>query len=215
MRRALATLAAFSLVFVSHAAAAADFTISDDLIKVTSLGFEVSLPVPEWGRIDGAPDAAMLQLVRTPYAADIETLEFIPAGETIDTWTKMVAALVVAKAGYPAAAHEDSIVSAFEKGCDKASLNMGVAAKGDGDLPPVFLVACGAYTSEIAVGTFAGGGEVFIGAIAETPQGAVKLYQEWRGKAFSPNDTASWPVSGTELGAAIAAFHTDATAKKK
>lgn len=214
MRRALALSALVLALGIGHASAE-DFTISDDLIKVTSLGFDVSIPVPEWGRTDGAPDAATLQLVRTPYAADVETLEFIPAGETIDTWTKMVAALVVAKPGYPAAAHEDSIVNAFEKGCEKASLNMGVAAKGDGDLPPVFLVACGAYGADIAVGTFAGGGEIFIGAITETPKGAVKIYQEWRGKAFSPDDTATWPVSGTELGAAIAAFHTDATAEVK
>ncbi len=215
MRRVLATFATLPALLAVQVLAAEDFSIEGDLIKVTSLGFEVSLPVPEWGRTAGAPDAATLQLVRTPYAADVETLEFIPAGETIDTWTRMVAALVVAKPGYPAAAHEESIVSAFEKGCEKASLNMGVAAKGDGDLPPVFLVACGAYTSEIAVGTFAGGGEIFIGAIAEGPKGAVKLYQEWRGKAFSPDDAASWPVAGTELGAAIAAFHTDATAEVK
>jgi hypothetical protein len=215
MRRALALSAAFLALCVGYVAAADEFTIDGDLIKVTSLGFEVSLPVPAWGRTDGAPDAATLQLVRTPYAADIETLEFIPVGETIDNWTRMVAALVVAKPGYPAAAHEDSIASAFEKGCEKASLNMGVAAKGDGDLPPVFLVACGAYGADTGVGIFAGDGEIFIGSITETPKGAVKIYEEWRGKAFSPDDTATWPVSGTELGAAIAAFHTDATAKQK
>jgi hypothetical protein len=213
MRRALAMSAALLALCLGEASAADEFTISDDLIKVTSLGFDVSLPVPAWGRTDGAPDAATLQLVRTPYAADIETLEFIPAGETIDNWTRMVAALVVAKPGYPAAAHEESIVSAFEKGCEKASLNMGVAAKGDGDLPPVFLVACGAYGAETGVGIFAGDGEVFIGSVIETPKGAVKLYQEWRGKAFSPDDTTSWPVAGAELGAAIAGFHTDATAE--
>lgn len=211
MRRALALSSLAILALSSNATAAGDFTVTGDIITVTSLGHELTLPVPAWGRINGVGDAATMQLIRTPTGTDEETLEFIPVTESIDAWTRMLAAMVVARPGYTAADHQKGIEAAFTQGCAKDSLQVGTAMQAELGLPAVIIAACGAY-AVAGTGTPAGSGELFVGSITETAKGAVKFYQEWRGKAFNPGNTGSWPVGGQEFATALMDFHVVAKA---
>ncbi|RYE38183.1 MAG: hypothetical protein EOP21_12650, partial [Hyphomicrobiales bacterium] len=91
--------------------------------------------------------------------------------------------------------------------------SMGIVTPAEDDLPDVFLVACGVYQQNGMNGTADGAGEVFIGVVTKTDVGAVKLYQEWRGPAFSVADRSSWPVDEAELQTAIDKFHAEASAQ--
>ena len=183
-----------------------------DRLTLETLGHVLTLPVPAWGEGAGGNDLSAMQLVRTPASPTAEVMELIPADETIDSWTRMIAALAVNEPGYPAAAHEDSLVTSFKAGCQPDKLQMGTAMPDDGDLSRVVVIACGQYQPGL-VGTADGMGEVLIASLFETSAGAVKIYQEWRGPAFDLNDQSTWPVAQEELANAMMAFHATAAAE--
>lgn len=183
----------------------ASFSRDGNKLLTDSLQHSLSLPVPAWAQGAGGSDTAALQLVRTPDGPTIEVLEFIPTSETIDTWSKLLAALVVDEPDYTIAALEQSMSAALTQGCTPDSLSLGIARPATKKLPRVLFALCGHYAGEMP-GTVAGGGEVMIATIYKTKKGAVKVYQEWRGGGFDIHDRAAWPVSPAEFDAAAEAL---------
>lgn len=187
-------------------------TRDGDRLALDTVEHTVTMPVPAWGEGEGGDDLSALQLVRTDVSPTAEVMEVIPADEDINNWTRMIAALTVNSPEYTAAAHEDNLISSFEKGCVRDTLQMGTAMPDDGDLARVVIIVCGAYQTG-PVGTSDGMGEVLIASMLGTEAGAVRIYQEWRGPAFDAADKASWPVAQDELTNAIVAFHAIAAAE--
>jgi hypothetical protein len=187
-------------------------TRDGDRLALDTVGHTVTMPVPAWGEGEGGDDLSALQLVRTDVSPTAEVTEVIPADEDINSWTRMIAALTVNSPEYTAAAHEDNLISSFEQGCVRDTLQMGTAMPEDGDLARVVVIACGEYQPGL-VGTAEGMGEVLIASLFETSAGAVKIYQVWRGPAFDLNDQSTWPVAQDELSNAMMAFHAIAAAE--
>jgi hypothetical protein len=42
-------------------------------------------------------------------------------------------------------------------------------------------------------------GEIMLFEVVENEFGAMKVYEEWRGPAFDPNDMDAWPVDQAEF----------------
>ena len=174
-------------------------------LLLTSINHSLELHVPTWGQGAGGSDASQLQLVRTSGGPTVEVLELIPSSESIDAWTRMLAAMVVAQPGYDTPTLEYSISAAFQQGCTPDTLSLGIAKPANGNLPRVLYAVCGRYADGLT-GTVTGQGEVLIATVYQTEKGAVKVYQEWRGPAFDPREPAQWPVDSTELDWSIEAL---------
>lgn len=109
------SLAVLLAALLMQPAVAQDASFSRDGNKLLtdSLQHSLTLPVPAWAQGAGGSDTAALQLVRTPDGPTIEVLEFIPTSETIDTWSKLLAALVVDEPDYTISALEQSMSAAL------------------------------------------------------------------------------------------------------
>jgi hypothetical protein len=163
-------------------------------IKTEMEGMTVTLVRPSWST--GSELAS--EVYRNSPQKSVEVIEFIPKGETFESWTHMSAALLVAQPGYSANAMLDSVAQAFDGGCKKESLQYGTVRPAKNGHLVVLAVACGEYIPG-AGGGDAGMGEVMLFEVVENQLGVMKAYEEWRGKAFDPNDLEAWPVSHDEF----------------
>src|SRR6188474_2639840 len=102
---------AFIAVTGSLAAQDTPIEISAATLTVEMQGQTVTLPRPSWSI--GKADELASEVFREVHAEGVEIIEFIPAGESFDTWTHMSAALVVAQPGYTADTHMGSVIDAF------------------------------------------------------------------------------------------------------
>jgi len=182
-----------ALAALTGSAAAQDSPIhvAAATLEIEMQGQTVTLPRPSWSI--GKGDELASEMFRKVHANGVEIIEFIPAGETLDTWTRMSAALVVAQPGYPADAHMGSVVDAFTAGCKPDALRFGTELPATDGRPAVLVAACEEFNPG-PVGTAPGQGEIMLLVVAENAGGAVKVYEEWRGPAFSLDDVGTWPV---------------------
>ena len=162
-------------------------------LVLDALGHHLLMPRPDW--LNG--EEATLGRVETSFLAEDgqALLEIYPKGESEALWTTLYGARISRDenertlADYRAALmvlHANSckpeLTGFFQLGQDN----------GDNDLAPLGFV-CGAYGDQYR--TFAGLGEVMVASFQRSDTGVAIIYQEWRGKSFSPGDPKTWPVA--------------------
>jgi hypothetical protein len=163
---------------------------------VTELGgHRVTFPAPRWlGQDDGA-DAPF---VFNRLAADVESLIFVPRGESVVSWTRMMGVLVVNRAGYSSDTQLASVIQPLQDSCTRNQLGLTpVKSRRAGQADAVILV-CGRYRPSSAAPTGCAAG-IVVAVVRESWNGAMKVYDEWCTGAFNLDNPDGWPVSSGEL----------------
>ena len=162
-------------------------------LVLDALGHHLSLPRPNW--LVG--NDAALGRVETTYRADDgqALLEIYPKGESEALWTTLYGARISRDENERTLADYRAALMVLHANSCKPELT-GFFQLGqdndDNDLAPLGFV-CGAYADRYT--TFAGLGEVMVASFQRSDTGVAIIYQEWRGKSFSPGDPKTWPVA--------------------
>jgi hypothetical protein len=167
-------------------------------VLVTEMsGHKVTIPAPPWTQNAG-PGEHQSPFVFNRLDAGVETLVFVPPGETIVSWTHMMGVVAVNKPGYKAAAHIASMVQPMAQSCATGQMSVTElpSAAPTGQKP--ILLVCGRYrpSGSGPRGCAAG---MIVAAVRESRLGAMKVYDEWCISAFDAKDQATWPVKPEEI----------------
>jgi hypothetical protein len=116
---------------------------ADGTALVTELGgHRITFPAPRWL---AAGDGADAPFVFNRLAADVESLIFVPGGESIVRWSRMMGVLVVNRAGYGASTQLASVIQPLQDSCIRNQLGLTpVKSRRAGQADAVILV-CGRY----------------------------------------------------------------------
>ena len=162
-------------------------------LVLDALGHHLLLPRPNW--LTG--DDAALGRVETSFLAEDgqALLEIYPKGESEALWTTLYGARISRDENERTLADYRAALMVLHANSCKPELT-GFFQLGqdndDNDLAPLGFV-CGAYADRYT--TFAGLGEVMVASFQRSDTGVAIIYQEWRGKSFSPGDPKTWPVA--------------------
>jgi len=191
-----------SVVISTHALGQApiEFTVSEARISFVTTEHNISIPKPLWAqssRTAGSFKRATSISVLQPNA-QTALIEFIPYDETFDTWTQMSGVLVVNDPDFPVSAHEASIAHAFETNCKKGALMLERVPPLEAGFLPSLMAVCAEFRTD-GVATGIGLGEVLIAIVLDSPNGAAKIFEEWRGPTFDLLNKRTWPIGEHEL----------------
>lgn len=162
-------------------------------LVLDALGHHLLLPRPDW--LTG--EEAALGRVETSFLAEEgqALLEIYPKGETEALWTTLYGARISRDENERTLADYRAALMVLHANSCKPELT-GFFQLGqdndDNDLAPLGFV-CGAYADQYR--TFAGLGEIMVASFQRSDTGVAIIYQEWRGKSFSPGDPKTWPVT--------------------
>ncbi|PIW30714.1 MAG: hypothetical protein COW30_01705 [Rhodospirillales bacterium CG15_BIG_FIL_POST_REV_8_21_14_020_66_15] len=152
----------------------------------------VHFPGPSW-LVAGNP-ADQIEFRREQNGATF-VLEQIPKGEKFETWTQMYALMALYNESLTL---NDFIVQSlglYLEACGKENFSLRKSFK-QGDAGPTYLIICrDTPNGPENFGYGNGVGEIAAMTFRQYKNTFVKVYHEWRGKAFQSDDTQSWPVS--------------------
>ena len=166
---------------------------------------KLTLPKPDW--IETA-DADWAELVSTRFntVGNQSHLEIYPRGEGEAFWTTLYGARLTRMADPVLSDFRSVVIDVYANSCRPEATAFFQLEPDDGDaLPPLGFV-CGAYRDPAE----ADKGEVTIIAFLKSDAGVGMVYQGWRGDAFSPSDTSTWPVSSSDVEQHVARFKSEA-----
>jgi len=147
-------------------------------------------PLPDWTKLNSSKALQSSRYNRLQQPG-IFALEAVPIEETHTNWKNQYALLAIQNFRGGPVRNMQLTERNFQEGCAAGTVRMvhGVAREG----VPTLLVACGAYAAK------ADTGEVGVFVFLQRGQTAVRLYREWRGPAFDPDDSKTWPVNRAQL----------------
>ncbi|MEO0545748.1 MAG: hypothetical protein AAF035_02260 [Pseudomonadota bacterium] len=147
-------------------------------------------PLPDWTPLNTST-AMQASRFKRGQQPGVFSLQAIPREETYQDWKNLYALLAIQNFRGGPARNMMLAESNFQQGCAPGTVRMerGTAREG----VPTLLVACGAYAKQPDMG------EVGVFVFLQRGNTAVRLYREWRGPAFDPDDTAAWPVERPQL----------------
>lgn len=158
-------------------------------------GHKVTFPTPRWL---GEGEGATAPFVFNRLATDVESLTFVPEGESIVSWTRMMGVLVVDRPGYGTERQVQSLVEPLQASCTRDQLGLTpVKSQRPGQVDALVLV-CGRYRPSSAAPTGCAAG-IVVAVVRESWNGSMKVYDEWCTGAFDVDNRDSWPVKPDEL----------------
>lgn len=172
-------------------------------------GQQMTLPLPDWAELAGAPAEGLLERVSAHVREDEGEvqLEIYPRGEGQALWSRLYGARIFNQPNLPLADLRSVIIDVYGRSCQPETIALFQLEPDDGDNIPPLGYVCGAYRN---LPGYNGKGEVMIMGFYKSSAGVAMLYQEWRGAAFNPADSASWPVSPAEIEARVVQFKAEA-----
>lgn len=177
---------------------------SEQLV-LSALNQNLALPLPDWGELEGTAPENLLDLVSVYFREDEgqARLEIYPRGEGEALWSRLYGARIFDQPGLALANLRSVIVDVYARACQPETVALFQFEPDDGDnIPPLGFV-CGAYQD---LPGYAGQGEVMIMGFYKSAEGVAMVYQEWRGDAFDPTDSSTWPVSAEQIEARVSQF---------
>lgn len=189
---------------------AAPLVIDGEQLVLSALGQDLVLPLPKWGELDDAAPQDLLGLVSVYFREEAgqARLEIYPRGESEALWTRLYGARLFDQPGLALANLRSVIVDVYARACRADSVALFQLEADNGDAIPPLGFVCGAYRD---LPGYAGQGEVMVMGFSKSDKGVAMVYEEWRGKAFDPADSATWPVSTEQIEARIAQFKAEAS----
>ncbi len=169
----------------------------------------ISMPLPDWLELQGATPDTLLDRVSVYFREDEaeSRLDIYPRGEGEALWSRLYGARFFRQPNLPLTNLRSAIINVYSQTCRPDAVALFQLEPDDGDnIPPLGFV-CGAY---LDLPGYSGQGEVMIMAFYRSEAGVATVYQEWRGTAFDPQDTASWPVSSETVQARFSQFKSEA-----
>lgn len=180
--------------------------INDGQLVYEALGQRLSWPLPDWLPTP-APEAGQLgDFISSKQIAGEQdaTLELFPRGESEAYWTTIYGARINATADIGLPQLRRAVVNVYSQACKPQSVALFQFEPDEGDVIPPLGFLCGSYLDQLPA--YAGKGEIMVIGFVRSESGVGMVYQEWRGAAFDPEDTASWPVSPAVVEARVEQF---------
>jgi hypothetical protein len=187
-------------LFAALPATAKDFaiTVNGRLLSMELAGHKVQVPGPLWTKANEPVDIEKSQVIYKQVKPGVESVLFLPVGETLVTWTRMMGILAVEKPGYTAAVQTASMVQPLLESCAQGqSVVSKIAAVPPGKQEGLLLM-CGRY-NPTSTGPRNCAGGIVVAVALESGKGALKVYDEWCTAAFDVGKRDSWPVPGDVL----------------
>ncbi len=158
----------------------------------------VSYPAPSW--YQGKDPLNMSENYRNQQGPHF-VLEQIPKGESFERWTRMyaVSGTYVGKGRtVPIDAFIDATVAGYVQMCGRENLAYSPLAQ-DQNSRTLLLYCQESSMGQAGIGYGPGIGEIALIRFFVVKNTLLKVYQEWRGKAFLARDESSWPVARSEV----------------
>ena len=184
MERSFLFIALLSLTFASQAQAL-DITANSQNLSVTIEG-------PSW--IEDAETS--IQNGVAGHGNPVSITEFIPPNESFDSWTKLFAVMIEENIPLSLEDYTGQQVGRFLGACDMAANQ--VYHFDSADHYSLFIAPCGKYHASPEHG------EIAIFFLTRVDDHLIKIYQHFRGPAFSAADLAAWPATQQELDSFLA-----------
>ncbi len=214
IKSALVTLLALPALTLSAQAQTAPempVSVEDGQLVYKALGHRLAWPLPDWvPATEAAPDG-LDQFVTSSAseAAEQASLELFPKGESEAYWTTLYGARITARGDTALSQLRQAVVNVYARACKPETVALFQLEPDMGDAIPPLGFLCGSYLDELPA--YAGKGEVMVIGFVRSQAGVGMVYQEWRGAAFDPQDTATWPVSPEVLESRVAQFKSEVT----
>jgi hypothetical protein len=173
------------------------------------LGQRLSWPVPDWFPASGAPQWADYVSPNHVESDDQASLEIFPRGESEAYWTTIYGARINATPDVALTQLRSAVVNVYSRACQPQTVALFQFEPDQGDVIPPLGFLCGAYLDQLP--SYAGKGEVMVIGFVRSETGVGMVYQEWRGAAFDPEDTSTWPVSPDVVEQRLAQFKSAVT----
>lgn len=203
--RLLSALAVLALSLATSQAFAQGETLRDLMpepprAQSPAKGFEATIrlfdsvlihPLPDWMPREIQGDPMSSTLFSRQEKGNVFRMEMVPKEETFQDWRNLYA--VMGLRNYPGTIsdHARQIITLFRSGCSPSNLAIR-PPQGNANIA-LLIIACGSFSRQ------AGMGEVAVFVLLHRGKTAVRLYREWRGKAFRAEDRGQWPVKRKTL----------------
>lgn len=181
----------------------------DGGLVLAAQGLELWMPPPDWLDEAGQQSGAIRPLVdavfRTGDTAAL--LEIYPKGEGEALWTTLYGARLSQANGSGLKQYRAAVMSGFARNCTPALTGFFQLSPDEGDVLAPLGAVCGAYDPRLRA--YQGLGEIMVMSFRQEGDVVALVYQQWRGKAFDPADSASWPVDAGTVEARARKFQTE------
>ncbi|GHD39107.1 hypothetical protein GCM10017083_00590 [Thalassobaculum fulvum] len=165
----------------------------------------ISYPAPSW--YQGKDPLDMSEMYRDQKGPEF-ILEQIPKGEAFNSWTRLYAVrgTYLGKGRtLPLDRYVNATLLGYVQMCGQE--NVGVSPVGQGGNFLTLLIFCqNSSKGQTDIGYGHGIGQITLIRFYAVRNTLLKVYQEWRGKAFLARDESSWPVPRAEVTMMIERF---------
>ena len=204
MRGLLKTLGAATAVVLlglaaSHPASAqvrSEPPLVDDAggLALESHGYRLWLPAPDWLDASAQQSGAIRPQVNAVFrdAEREAVLEIYPGQETEALWNTLYGARLTIGTDLTLKSIRSTVMAGFAGDCRRELTGFFQLSADDGDNLGTLGMVCGAYDPRLS--TIAGLGEITVMSFHRDGNVVALVFQQWRGKAFTPSDPATWPV---------------------
>lgn len=200
---------ALTLPVQAQSAAELPLSVENGQLVYEALGHRLSWPVPGWLQGLGATTETLGDLVSADISGsdDQANLELFPKGESEAYWTTLYGARITAPGDMPLTQLRQAVVNVYARACKPETVAVFQLEPDNGDVIPPLGFMCGSYLD--GVRAFAGKGEIMVVGFMRTERGVGMVYQEWRGDAFDPGDSSTWPVRPEVIEDLVAQFKSE------
>ena len=170
-------------------------TDSQGGLVLASHGVELWLPAPDWLAADAQQSGEIRNRVDATFRAGESTalLELYPKGEGEALWTTLYGVRISTGTDFSLKEYRAAIMGGFARNCAPALTGFFQLGPDQGETLAPLGYVCGAYNPRLR--TYKGLGEVMVMSFRKEGDAVGLIFQRWRGKAFDPADSASWPIS--------------------
>ena len=161
---------------------------------IEALRLPIDVPAPLW-EAEGIPSERLERTGRSPQRRAVHVVEWVPAGETVEDWTRLHALYAERPVSLPFDARLAEVLAPFEAACRPAPRVRRVRQVAG---RAAIEVACPSYVFDPARG------EVAVMVLDLSGTVAARVYFEVKGPAFDADDRASWPLGVAAANAEIA-----------
>lgn len=194
---------------VAQQSSALPLRVEAEQLVFDAMGQQLVLPPPDWRELDGTAPEALLDLVSAYFNEDQSQarIEIYPRGEGEALWTRLYGARIFNQPSLALPNLRSAIIDVYSRACRPETVALFQLEPDDGDMIPPMGFVCGAY---LDMPGYAGQGEVMITGFYRSEMGVAMVFQEWRGPAFDPADSATWPVTTAEIETRVVQFKSGA-----
>jgi hypothetical protein len=181
-------------------------TAEQGTLALSAHGQVLHMPAPDWLAPEQLNNPDMLDAVSSAYQPEASRarLTMSPQGERAGAWSTLYTAEIIGGAQSGLAVQRQSLMNRLAATCKPEERTFFLLGEATTDTFPPLGFVCGHYIEGGALP--AGQGEVMISVFKRTETGAALLMQQWRGPAFDPAQSSSWPVPADTVEARAEAF---------